>query len=170
MKDQRGFFTVIGLCFLLAVSICVKNIQESQKIYSFSAADFQAEQELQNVADSALIEAAEKIKLDPNLLPKLTNYLGNRASCQYQISVNQPKESPRLGKISVRVYGERGNIHSELGKESDAMISLKNRDGIILLSVASSPSRIYDRKIYRRSLAFVEDDSPEKIYFLNTLK
>jgi len=170
MNNQRGFFTVIGLCFLLAVTICIKNIQESQAIYSFGATDFQAEIELQNAADSALIEAVEKIKLNPDLVPKPKNYYGMREDRQHQV-LSSTKNSARLKDIKVEVYGEHGNIHSELGKDSTATISIQDKDGVILISVASANSRLDDKKIYRRSLAFfyLDETAPNKIFYLNSL-
>lgn len=169
MKNQHGFFTVIGLCFLLAISICVKNIQESEKIFSVDVANFQAETELQNFAESALIEAAEKIKLQPELVPKPANYYGIRSDRQHKI-FTPSKNSARLKNIKVEVYGEYGNIHSELGRESDAIISNSDREGILLFSVASADSKVDGKKIYRSRFAFFEIGLPEKIYFLNTLK
>ena len=179
MKDERGFFTVIGLCFLLAVSICIKNIQESEAIYSFNAADYQAEQELQNAADSALIEAAEKIqkvKLEGTsedlnkIIPIPPMYYASRSERQYHI-LTTTKNYSRLKNIEVKVYGERSNIHKELGKDSDATISFQDKEGVILISVASANSRLDDKKIYRRSLAFIylADDTPNKIFYLNSL-
>ena len=170
MKDEGGFFTVIGLCFLLAVSICIKNIQESEAIYSFNAADYQAEIELQNVADSALLEAVEQVKLNPALVPKPRNYYGNREDRQHKI-LNSSKNSARLKNIKVEVYGEHGNIHSELGKNSNAEISIQDKDGVILISVASADFGLDGKKIYRRSLAFfyLEGDATEKIFYLNSL-
>lgn len=170
MNNQQGFFTVIGLCFLLVVSICVKNIQESQTIYSYNAADYQAEQELQNAADSALIEAVERIKLNPEIVPKPENYYDQRKNRQYQI-LTTTKNFDRLENISVEVYGEHGNIHGELAEESDAEIENQDKDGVILISVAKANSRIDDKKIYRRSLAFfyLEEGTPNKIFYLNSL-
>ena len=78
--NEHGFFTMIGLCFLLMATICVLNIQESGKIFSYDTANFQAESELQNIADSALIEAAEKIRLQPDLLPQAIQHF-----CQQQL-------------------------------------------------------------------------------------
>lgn len=179
MKDEGGFFTVIGLCFLLAVAICIKNIQESQAIYSFNAADYQAEQELQNAADSALIEAAEKIqKVNSEgtpeeleqIIPTPPKFYASRAERQFHI-LTVTKNYSRLKNIEVKVYGERSNIHTEHGKESTATISIQDKEGVILISVASANSRFDDKKIYRRSLAFIylADDAPKKIFYLNSL-
>lgn len=178
MKDESGFFTVIGLCFLLAVSICIKNIQESQAIYSFNAADYQAEQELQNAADSALIEAAEKIqKVNSEgtpeeleqIIPTPPMYYASRAERQFHI-LTVTKNYSRLKNIKVEVYGERGNIQFTKSKDSTATLP-PDAEGVILISVASANSRLDDKKIYRRSLAFIylADDAPKKIFYLNSL-
>ena len=175
MKDQRGFFTVIGLCFLLAVSVCIKNIQESETIFTFGASDFKDEQELQNAADSALLEAVEKIKVNGEFVNEPVNYAIHRVFRQHKISVSQPivSKTSRFENIQVEVYGEHGNIHSELGVESDLKTVPADSDGIILISVASGQSRIDNKKIYRRSLAFVRIDDAgvvqDKIFFLNSL-
>ena len=169
MKDQRGFFTVAGLCLLLVISICVKNIQESGKIFSVDAANFQAETELQNFVDGALIEAAEKINLNPEILPEPENYYGNRWDYHRKI-LTQSKNSSRLKNVKVEVCGEYGIVHSELGKESEEIISIPDGDGILLFGAASAESSFDGKKIYRSRFAFFKVGEPKKIYFLNTLK
>ena len=160
MKDERGFFSVIGICFLLAAVVCVKSIQETSAIYSYSVANFQIEQELQNAAESALVEAAEIIRKNPALVPTL-GYAGRQ---YYQVQIAVPKRN-----FDVKVYAERGDIHSELGIESDATIEKKDRKGIILISIASATGAFNGKKIYRRSLAYITNDDNFKICYMNTL-
>ena len=62
MNSERGFFTLIGICILLIAAIFVKGIQESELNYAYIAGNFKTETELQNAADSALIEAIDLIK------------------------------------------------------------------------------------------------------------
>lgn len=172
--NQRGFFTIIGICFLLIVTICVKNIQESGKVYSYDAANFQAEQELQNLADSALVEAAEKISRQPELLPKSNPY-DNPNNHQYQIPVEVSGQSDRLENFSVEVYGERGRIYEGTrkytnGTPSDSIDKDANgkdikANGIVLISIASCDSKIIGGKMYRRSYAYIFDDE-EDIHYL----
>ena len=168
MNNERGFFTLIGLCFLLAISICLQGIHGTEANYASGTANFQAETELQNAADGGLIEAAEKVRLNPTLVPKPVNYFGLRHERQHQVSVTQ-KNSKRLGKIEIKVLGERANIHTERGINSDADISAVDAEGIILMSVASCSLQSGTKKIYRRSLAYIADDKPEIICFMNDL-
>ena len=164
MKNQQGFFTIIGLCFLLAVTICVINIQESSRIFTSSATDFQAEQELQNIADSAILEAIEIIPRNENYLEKMNMQkvqnlsILNREDRQYKISeISKNKNSDRLKNLNVEVFFEFGKIHHELGQESDADFSdVDDCEGIIFIAVASADSRFDDKKIYRSSSAFIE--------------
>ena len=167
MKNQRGFFTIIGLCFLLAAAICIVTIQKTEKNFTAGTTDFEIEQELQNAADSALIEAAEKIRRNPNLLPSGSPY-DLRKNRQFQIPVNLAYNK-KLKNLQVKVYGERGNIHSEPGIYSDIILSSNDKAGFILLSIASCPSRFDNKKIYRRSFAYIENDNPEIIFFMNNL-
>ena len=165
--NERGFFSVIGICFLLAAAVCVKSMQETAAVYSYGVANFQTELELQNAADSALIEAAEIVRKNPALVPQ-AGYAGH-SYYQVQIAVSQPKLSERLGKIEVKVFAERANIHSELGKESSAAISKADTGGVIFISVAGAKENSTGKKIYRRSLAFVTNDDNFKICYMNDL-
>lgn len=173
--NEHGFFTMIGLCFLLMATICVLNIQESGKIFSYDTANFQAESELQNIADSALIEAAEKIRLQPDLLPQ-ANFLV-QSSNQYNISVSNNYTSDLLENISVEVYGERGKIYQGTRKyksfgppedkiETNAEGNEFYDKGIILISVASCDGKIFEGKMFRRSFAYILDDNI--IHYMNS--
>ena len=177
--NEHGFFTMIGLCFLLMATICVLNIQESGKIFAYDTANFQAELELQNIADSALIEAAEKIRLQPDLLPQAIFLV--QSSNQYNISVSNNYTSDLLKNISVEVYGERGKIYQgtrkykSVGPPEDKIDQYKDQDGknkdvkdegIILISVASCDGKIFEGKIFRRSFAYILDDNI--IHYMNS--
>ena len=168
MTDQRGFFTIIGLCFLLAVSVIVRQIQETQAVYNSVAIDFQAEQELQNAADSALLLAVEKVKNNPDLVPDV--YQPFRQNRQYQIPISYSPPAKFLKDIEVKVWGERGKICTEPGKYS--RVGSSNKDGVILISVASAKSRIDDKKIYRNRLANIktETDLSEEIFFMSVIE
>ena len=174
--NERGFFTLIGICFLLIATICVKGIKDFGKIYADNTANLQIEHELQNIADSALIEAAEKIYIQPELLPDPIPYTLQKDN-QYQIFVSQPKSTARLENVSVEVYGERGNVYQgkknflsngkfeiEIDKNKDNQ-EIKNK-GIILMSIASCDEKIFGGKMYRRSFAYILEND-EKIYYLN---
>ncbi|MBQ7198403.1 MAG: hypothetical protein IJS29_03975, partial [Selenomonadaceae bacterium] len=60
--NERGFFTLIGLCFLIVVAVMARGVQESEGNYYSVTDDFVQAAELQNIADSALIEAVDLIK------------------------------------------------------------------------------------------------------------
>ena len=173
--NEKGFFTILGICLLLIISLLIMTVQETEKNYSYDAKNFQTELELQNAADSSIIEAAEKIRLNPNLLkkPTSTEILLGRKYYQRKISVSQPKKSERLKHISVEVYGERGTIEQYLrnyqGEENykDEKISVEDKTGIILISAASGEEKIFGTKKFRSSIAIIFDDDENIIYFLN---
>ena len=174
--NQRGFFTVLGICFLLMATICIKTIQESGKIYTYDAISFQSEKELQNIADSALIEAAEKVRRNPELLPMSSPY-NNASFYQYPIPLTISKQSARLENLSVEVYGERGNIYQgrknfssggkpEILLDKDADDKEIFSEGVVLISVASCDGKILGGKMYRRSFAYFFVGE-ETIYYIN---
>ena len=136
--NERGFFTIIGLCLLLIAAISIKGVHEFEANYSRGISTFQAEHELQNLADSYLAEAFENFSEDFNQKYNLGN-------------------TEKLKNITVEIYGKYGNI-----KIDDEEILT----GQIILSVASCDSDFITGKIYRRALAYKLDDD-ETIYFIN---
>ncbi len=166
MHEERGFFTIIGLLFLLLATICVKNIQEAGAVYSNVTINFRDEAELQNIAESALVEALEK-------LPAFETMTLNK---EEKIYINPTKNnSAWLKNIEVKVAYIYCKIYTRLGKESTANFvelddhQVKMPKGVVLISVASATSNFTGEKIYRRSLAYIADSAPEKIYFMNSL-
>ena len=173
--NERGFFTLTGLCILLVVVLFVRSAAESETNYSYEVADFQTEYELQNIADGALVEAIEKVRAGDVIL-KENEGVPNKDR-QYLIAVTAPKKSSRLGNVTVKVWGEYGKIYTATRKyksggkiedvyEKDDKGRMTERKGKIFMSVAQCD---YDRmggKIYRRSLAYVEDDDEDTIHFL----
>ena len=161
--NERGFFTATALCLLLVVAIIFKGAQELEMNHAYEVADYQTGYELQNAAESALNEAAEKIIQEPSLLPKGKSWLTS-TSRQHEISVSSAKTSSRLGNISVKVYGERGQIYFLVrkylssGKTRDDLIANANKDGFVLISIAEVSSDRFGGKIYRRSSAYVIDE------------
>ena len=164
--NERGFFTVAALVMLLIIAIIFRGAQELEMNHAYETADYQAGYELQNAADSALNEAAEKVIQNSSLLPD-PPVIPTFTRAQAEISVTQPKNSARLGNISVKVYGERGKIYQLVrdykggGKTVDKLQPDKTKDGFVLISVAETSSERFGGKIYRRSLGYVLDD--EKI-------
>lgn len=186
--NERGFFTIIGLCLLIVIAFSVKNIQETESIYFFGTADFQAEHELQKVAEDALFEAAEIVrknhrdfsekKIITEILPVSSPY-GLPREYQNEIPVTAPEKSDRLKNVSVEVWGQRGEIYHGSRKFSDGKTidTLDKNDlgkeihseGIVLISVASCDSDLTGEKIYRRAFAYVlENDPTHKIHFMNS--
>ena len=173
--NERGFFTLTGLCILLVVVLFVRSAAESETNYSYEVADFQTEYELQNIADGALVEAIEKVRAGDVIL-KENEGVPNKDR-QYLIAVTAQKKSSRLGNVTVKVWGEYGKIYTATRKyksggkiedvyEKDDKGRMTERKGKIFMSVAQCD---YDRmggKIYRRSLAYVEDDDEDTIHFL----
>lgn len=194
--NERGFFTLIGLCFLIVVAILVRGVQESEGNYYSVTDDFIQADELQNIADSALIEAVDLIKknrediaagLDVVELvpkpPKIYNVPRDRK--QHPISLNQSYNADVIvyAEYGIDVMnGDIGNIwfmkrtHTGSGysdgnflKDTDGKYIQKK--GIILISVASRDSDKIDSKIYRRAIAyfFTDEDADGIIYFMNSL-
>lgn len=181
MRNERGFFTIAGLCLLLAVALCIQGVQEFEENYSVGATSFQIEHELQNAAESALVEAAEKNNLPPY------NQYGANDTYQREIEVSTPKVSDRLKNFSIKVIGERApfaRYNRSYSKDTEADFKDKpaadgNHDWVkrttVIISVASCDSNFIGGRIYRRAMAYVIDDDPETknidesavIHFLN---
>ena len=186
--NERGFFSVVGLCLLLVITLSIMAIQETEKNYSYLASDFQEEFELQNAAESGLIEATEKIKNNPSLVPDAPETYANRSERQYPVSVSQPEKSDRFKNISVEVYGENGDIFQGTRKyssggtitdiiEKDDSGKEITKKGIVLISVASGENNAGVKK-FRRALAYILEKNDvsdgegkyyKQIYFMNTL-
>ena len=195
--NEKGFFTLIGICFLLIAAILVKGVQESEKNYFYVTRDFQDEVELQNIADSALLEAVEMIKSNEVELIESTNIFSNRRENQHKIIdrtvnganvqvfyeygkykeqdfINGEKVTLEKGNIyfGERQYTSDGKFKDKFFKGDDNKVLTKK--GVILISVASLKSDnniMKDKKIYRRSLGYFLTDGDEdgKIYFMNSL-
>ena len=163
--SQKGFATLFGLCLILAVALCAKSIQESEMNYSYAAADYQAEFELQNAAVSGIYEAAElvgsgEVILDVNEFPTY----GNRRNFQVEVvnrTITHKDEKHRLKEIHLRVWGERldGSYQKvtryEVKYPSRKLTDKGKKSGYILLSVAESSNERTDGKIYRSAFAYV---------------
>lgn len=184
--NEKGFFNLIGLCFLLIISLFVVGIQETENNYSYGAINFQTELELQNAADGAVYEAAEKIRLNPDELIEPTSVeillSRNNGYGQRKISVSQPEKSERLENISVEVFGERlskttiDRYERIYSAEDDYTGGAGYKDtdlndkkhGIILIGVAKGEEKFTKTKKFRRTLAYIlDDDEKNIIHFLN---
>ena len=181
--NERGFFTFVGLCFLIVAAILVKGVQESEGNYYSSADDFLTAAELQNIAESALIEAVDLIKNKEIELKESKATFYTRSENQHEIYLNNSYdadvkifyeygkyENGGIGNIwfMTRKYSSGGYDDGDFLK--DASGNYIQRTGVIIISVASRESEKVDGKIYRRAIAyFFTDDEDEKIYFMNSL-
>lgn len=169
MKNERGFFTIVGLCLLLALAVCIQGVQEFEENYSVGATSFQIEHELQNAAESALVEAAEKIRIVGS--ENFQKHFGDER--QPKIEVSPPHGSERLKNFSVKVYAERKPVarywrsYSAERKYTDTANRYYDST-TVLISVASCDSNFIGGKIYRRALAYVIDGDTT-LHFLNDL-
>ena len=157
--NERGFFSLIGICFLLVAAILVVGLQESEGNYYDVTRNFYDEVDLQNVADSALIEAANKITSGEIELKMPPSQVSSRRYKQYPVPLNLHYDA------DVEVFYEYGNVRQkwreyESGNPKNDNDTKKNlARGVILISVASRDSDKMTGKIYRRSLGyFFEDD------------
>ena len=163
MKSERGFFTLIGICILLVAAIFVKGIQESELNYAYIAEDFKTEMELQNAADSALIEAVDLIRSGYTLqLP--SSFV--RKNNQHKII------EKTVDDIKVEVWYEYGKnsgggkfhfMERDYSQEKDVEIGEQNKRGVILISVASRDSDIMSGKVFGRAIGYIFMDGDENI-------
>ena len=160
MKNEHGFATIFGLCFILVVALVVKGIQESETNHTHEATDFQIEFDLQNMADGGIYEAAEIVRVakenGTELLP-VSETEGSRSEHQIILVPSRTKEISG-GKIQLTVWGERVNI--QLAKRNYPAYT-KTKDGkpkygYALFSVVEFTDDT-GRKKFRRAFAYVID-------------
>ena len=150
--NERGFFTIVGLCLLLAVAISIRGVQEFEGNYSIGMTNAQAEFELQNFAESGIAKGIGNYIFHSNRLGVVT------------------VEVRRYEKAEViRRYERKYNNYSSY---EDNVIKRTNGDDFadhveILISVASCDSPNVAGKIYRRALACVLNDWT--VYFMTDL-
>ena len=158
--NEKGFATILGLCLILVIALIVKGIQEAEMNHAYETTDFQAEFDLQNAADSALVEAIDLVLSNSVTLPAKDDSRIRRYS-QYQFPTTT-KTSERLGKITVTVWGEEALIqpYKVNYKSNGKNVAVKDTDkernsgeGYFFFSRAEATST--GGKIYRRSSAYV---------------
>ncbi len=148
MQNERGFFTIIGLCLLLVAAISIKGVHEFEANYSHGVFISRAEHELQNAADSALIET--KAKLQKNL----------------EIDGNYTLHSDFLNEITIQI-NYATNYQIIAATDGNAKITLpENKPATVIISVASCDNPFIEGKIYRRSLAYI-DDATQTLHFMS---
>lgn len=135
---QKGFATIFGLCLILVVALIVKGIQDAEANHAREVVNFETEQALQLAAESAIVEAAEKVRNGDVTLPYSN---GVKQMSQRPIPVTNSDD-----KITVDVWGERGKIYvnNSVGK-----------DGVYFMSRAMIDGGFFGEKIYRRAFAYV---------------
>ena len=170
--NERGFFTIIGLCLLLIAAISIKGVNEFETNYSRGVTNYQIEHYLQTLAESYLNNNIDSIE---NLPQKIN--LGNISYGELIFKNVEVEIYGRHDTIQFwqRIYRKNENYDDEPIKDSDDTNLTK--DGIIILSVASCDSPFIGGKMYRRALAYVLDDDPETenidesetVHFMNDL-
>ena len=178
--NERGFFSLIGICFLLVASILVIGLQETSKSYINVARDFKSEVDLQNIADSALLKAdISKLKdRNINLSHKdnqeviLTESVDDNTNVVVIAESGKYKEFVYNSATNTKEWMTRGTIHFMKKKYPSETIDATgepNQAGVVLISVASRKIDD-DTTIYRKSLAYVlAEDDYKTIYFMNSL-
>lgn len=165
MKSERGFFTLIGICILLIAAIFVKGIQESELNYAYIARDFKTEMELQNAADSALIEAVHLIRNNTVILQEALPFTFHDSN-QHRILEKNFED------IKVEVWYEYGKdsgggkfhfMERNYSQEKDVEVGEQNKRGVILISVASRASDIMSGKVFARAIGYIFTDGDENI-------
>ena len=155
--NERGFFSLIGICFLLVAAIFVRGLQEYESNYYGIAQNFQDEVELQNAADSALMKATENTDFSAQIVNPILN--------------------ETWGKIHVEVYAKKNSLEfkrryfNTASSYTDKSTTIPTKKGVILMSVASRDSDKMIGKIYCRSLGyfFTDENETKYIHFMKSL-
>ena len=195
MMNQKGFATILALCFLLVVTFVARGIQDSERNHIHETeSNAVAEFELQNAADSAILMAVDDIRENRAVLPKNTIYPAFADSRDRQIEFEtRTFHSANIGDITVRTWGERIEIHKykvayngeddennddSTTKNKARRVTYGNKiappvPSYIFFSLAEATNPKTGRKIYRRAHAYVpfnDDDTfdPTEICFTDT--
>lgn len=147
---------------ILVIALIVRSIQDAEANHAREVVNFETEQVLQSAAESAIVEAVEKVRNRTITLP----YSQAKKSDKIPIPVTNPDG------ITVEVWGERGKIYryttdnnnnnnnvlirfklyDDDGKE---IVNKTHCDGVYFMGTAT----IDDKKIYRRAYAYIIDDA-----------
>ena len=156
--NQRGFATIFGLCMVLVVAFIVKGIQESEANHAREVMNFEMEQAIQHAAESGIVEAAEKVRKTPSLLPYPVSWNLSASKVNVLNATKSFKHGDQTITISVVVWGERGKIYINNSK--------KGKDGVYFMSTALAATNLWSKKIYRRAYAYVLDADDMTIRFM----
>lgn len=153
---QKGFATIFGLCFVLVVAFVVKGIHEAEANHAREVSNFETEQVLQCAAESAIVEAAEFVRQNPDYLPY--SDASNKTKKTIPISDKTFKRGEQTINITVEVRGERGKIYLCPASRNKVYDNNTRKDwhhGVYFMSRATIDGSIWGEKIYRRAYAHV---------------
>ena len=166
--NQRGFATIFGLCLILVFALVASGINAAQTNYAYEQADFGAELELQNAADSAIYAAADKVLAGDVILPVNDNpyYVGNSRNKFQRKLITATTTSEHFGTITTEAYGEiinvnhykvsyRGEDGTDASKNNVANKLGTDANAYVFFSVAQATNPHTNTKIYRRAFAYV---------------
>lgn len=151
--NERGFFTIAGLCLAVIAAIFIKGIQEFEANYSRVVTNFRAEHELQNAADTALANAFNNF----DNLPALDENKPQALPAETFTSEN-------FGTITVEVRAQNTNVrryirkYTSANKYTDTADEESPREVTFVICVASCDNPFIKGKMYRRALAYRGDD------------
>ena len=169
---QKGFATIFALCLILVIALIVKGIQEAEANHAREVVNFETEQALQSAAESSIVEAADIVRRNPDMLPYST--AKNSDKVPIPVSPKIFKRGEKEIKITVEVQGERGKIY-HYNKDSNnklkllhfkiygedgttALVNKTHCDGFYLMSRATIDKGFFGEKIFRRAFAYVIDE------------
>ena len=173
--NQKGFATIFALCLLMAIAFVVMGIQAAEKNHAHeSSMEFQAEFDLQNAADSALVEAADKILTDAaagkeTLTLNTYYYLASNTRDKFQRKIiTTMKTYDNLGTIKVEAWGERINVnhYRKLYPSYTNKFDSTDSDCYFFFSRAEATNKYTGEKIYRRATAYVLKGRDTTIRFM----
>ena len=162
---EKGFATIFSLCLILVIALIVKGIQEAETNHAYETTNFQVEMELQNAADGALVEVADKILSGEETLPDKMPYIPRQF---FQREFTVKKNSKLLGNITVKVWCENINVQAynvDHAAKKAIRVAADDVTGYVLFSMAQVKSDHGGGNIYRRSFAYIAD-SDETIHFM----
>ncbi len=168
--NERGFFTIVGLCLLVIAAISIKGVHEFETNYSNGIKNFKIEHKLQNLAESCLTEEIENVStLNLGEIYSNSRNFGNYDEDLKNCSVQIRAKNVYLKKY-VRTYS-LGNT------PNDKAVAGSPKNVIFIACVASCDSPFIVGKMYRCALAYILEDDPATenfdesatVHYLNSL-
>lgn len=141
---------------ILVFALIVKGIQESEMNHAYETANFQAEVELQNAADSALVEVADSVLSGAETLPAKPKKPPYRQRRYYQREFTVDKTSETLGDITVSVWGEEATLMPYKVNHSTKIAKRSAADNTVYIFFSVAQATSNGRQLYRRAFAYVD--------------